>query len=187
MAKKLKWGTIKNLKQLVNEYIKEAEHPNPAGLCLKLGIHKDTWHYYTSDVWRTNRLEGDELEEKNRQREKEIEDGILEQDEIEYLEEFDQSDRRLNETLKSQVSEVLKIAKTKMEEYNANQIYEMKNPAGAIFIAKAVYGYRENPPDDDKQGKLPAGNIIINILPPPANPTPVQVIDVTPEAIPEKL
>jgi len=194
MAKRLKWGTIEYLQQLIDEYFDQEETPNIAGLCLHLGISKDTWCYYVYDKWRTHRMDGEELEKRKKEAEQAIADGILTDDaDISagkcIPEEFSQEDRRENDRLKMRVSEVLKKAQLRIDDFVSKQLYRMKNPAGAIFYAKSALGYRETPPEAPEQGKLPQP-INIVVLPPPDKPQAIdaieahyQVIDESPQSL----
>lgn len=195
MAKRLKWGTVEYLEQLIDEYFEQEEIPNIAGLCLHLGISKDTWCYYVYDKWRTHRMDGEELEKRKKEAEQAIADGILTDDaEISaekcILEEFSQENRRENDRLKMRVSEVLKKAQLRIDDFVTKQLYRMKNPAGAIFYAKSALGYRETPPPEQtEQNRLPAA-INIVVLPPPDKPQAIdaieahfQVIDESPQSL----
>lgn len=179
MAKRLKWGTIEYLQTLIDEYFAEAKSPNIAGLCLKLKIHRDTWHYYTSDTWRYNRKEIDqEVKEKNSA---EIaENGAFEDImEISSKSVVDVGDNIEDDALKARVSDVLKNAQLRFEDFNNGQIYESKNPAGSIFMAKACFGYRETNPETNNQQALPQ-RIIIEILPIPSPKEVNEVIEAKP-------
>jgi len=193
MAKRLKWGTIEYLQALIDEYFEKEETPNIAGLCLHLGISKDTWCYYVYDKWRTHRMEGEELERRKMEAEQAIADGILADDaDISagkcIPEEFSQ-DRRENDRLKARVSEVLKKTQLRIDDFVTKQIFAAKNPAGAIFYAKSALGYRETPAEAPEQGKLPQP-INIVVLPPPDKPQAIdaieahyQVIDESPQSL----
>ena len=194
MAKRLKWGTVEYLEQLIDEYFEKEETPNIAGLCLHLDISKDTWCYYVYDKWRTHRMDGEELEMRKKEAEQAVADGILADDADisagKYIpEEFSQEDRRQNDRLKARVSEVLKKAQLRIDDFVSKQLYRMKNPAGAIFYAKSALGYRETPPEAPEQGKLPQP-ITIMVLPPPDKPQAIdaieaqfQVIDESPQSL----
>jgi hypothetical protein len=194
MAKRLKWGTVEYLEQLIDEYFANTKVPTLAGLCLHLNISKDTWNYYVSDKWRTHRMEGEELEKRKKEAEQAIADGILTDDaDISagkcILEEFSQKDRRENDRLKARVSEAFKKAKLRYESFIEESIQTNKNPAGPIFLAKATLGYRETPPEAPEQGKLPQP-ITIMVLPPPEKPQTIdaieaqfQVIDENPQSL----
>ena len=191
MAKRLKWGTIEYLQQLIDEYFEKEETPNIAGLCLHLDISKDTWCYYVYDKWRTHRMDGEELEMRKKEAEQAVADGILADDADisagKYIpEEFSQEDRRQNDRLKARVSEVLKKAQLRIDDFVSKQLYRMKNPAGAIFYAKSALGYRETPPEAPEQGKLPQP-INIVVLPPPDKPQAIDAIEAQFQVIDESL
>jgi hypothetical protein len=172
MAKKLKWGTIDYLQALVDEYFKETPYPNIAGLCLKLGIHRDTWHYYTADQWKTHRKSEEEIEamELDKLKQEEAENGAFEElMEISERTVIYSEDDIENDALKARVSDVLKKAQLRFEDFNNRQIYSAKNPAGPIFIAKACFGMRETAPEEANQAQIPP-KITINILPPQQAP-----------------
>lgn len=192
MAKRLKWGTIEYLQALIDEYFDKEETPNIAGLCLHLGISKDTWCYYVYEKWRTHRMDGEELEKRKKEAEQAIADGILTDDaDISECipEEFNMEDRRENDRIKARVSEALKRAQLRIEVSINKQILTAKNPAGAIFYAKSALGYRETPAEAPDQAKLPQP-ITIMVLPPPDKPQAIdaieaqfQVIDESPQSL----
>jgi hypothetical protein len=191
MAKRLKWGTIEYLNALIDEYFANEDIPNIAGLCLRLGITKDTWTYYVYEKWRTHRMEGEELEARQREAEQMIEDGILEEDmEITankyLLEEFSQNDRRENDHIKAKVSDALKRAQLRIDEFTSKRIHTTKNPAGAIFYAKAALGYRETVPEASADhAKLPSPINII-VMPPPDKPQQLEnVVEASFKVLPE--
>lgn len=192
MAKRLKWGTIEYLQALIDEYFEKEETPNIAGLCLHLGISKDTWCYYVYEKWRTHRMEGEELEKRKKEAEQAIADGILTDDaEISagkcIPEEFNMEDRRENDRIKARVSEALKRAQLRIEVSINKQILTAKNPAGAIFYAKSALGYRETPAEAPDQAKLPQP-ITIMVLPPPEKPQAIDaIIEAEFQAIDESL
>jgi hypothetical protein len=170
MAKRLKWGTIEYLNTLIDEYFADpAVAPNIAGLCLKLNIHRDTWHYYTSDQWQYNRKDI-EQEVKDRNAAETAENGLFEElMEISGKSVIGDGDNIEDDVIKARVSDLLKKAQLRFEDFNNTQIYAAKNPAGPIFIAKACFGYRDNDPAETVQQQLPT-KIIINVLPQPAKP-----------------
>jgi hypothetical protein len=75
------------------------------------------------------------------------------------------------------VSASLKKAKQRIDAFVSNAFFTAKNPAGAIFYAKAALGYREQDPADQQQAIFPT-KITINILPQPQQP--VQIIEAVP-------
>jgi hypothetical protein len=121
--------------------------PSIAGLCLRLGINKDTFYYY-SDGRYEERLALAAREQKQElietiSEEKIIdsaaENGVIDQFLLPYqgMDEID--------TMKKGVSDCLKRAKSRLEEWTWNQGYRMKNPAMAIFSLKAVHRYSDQP------------------------------------------
>ena len=192
MAKRLKWGTVEYLEQLIDEYFDTEDIPNIAGLCLQAypRIHGATM-YMTSGArtaWTAKSLK------RKMEAEQAIADGILTDDaDISagkcIPEEFSQEDRRQNDRLKARVSEALKRAQLRIEVSINKQILTAKNPAGAIFYAKAALGYRETPAEAPEQNRLPQP-ITIMVLPPPEKPQAInaieaqfQVIDENPQSL----
>jgi len=193
MAKRLKWGTIEYLQQLVDEYFEQEEVPTIAGLRLHLGISDNCWRYYVNDVWRIHRKKPEEIEE--------IKEKQIEMDGSEVFEEPTETSAKSiasdgdninieDDRIKAQVSLVLKRARDRIEVSINRQILTAKNPAGAIFYAKSALGYRETPAEAPEQGKLPQP-INIVVLPPPDNkPKAIdaieaqfQVIDDSPQSL----
>jgi len=192
MAKRLKWGTIEYLNTLIDEYFEDKNIiPNIAGLCLKLQIGKDCWQYYLNERWRTHRKSEEEIEEMNSKENDDDRAGNAAYEELMeidgkplLLSEFSQEDRRENDALKAQVSASVKRAALKLDDFVTNSMFNAKNPAGAIFYAKAALGYRETTPEND-QPKLAPGAINIIIMPPPEKPQ--QIIETTTYSVlPEK-
>ena len=190
MAKRLKWGTVEYLQQLIDEYFEQEEVPTIAGLRVHLGISDNCWRYYVNDVWRTHRKKPEEAE---KIREKQIEmDGneVFEEPAAtsakSIASDYDDAE---DDRIKAQVSLVLKKAKDRIEVSINKQILTAKNPAGAIFYAKAALGYRETPAEAPEQAKLPQP-ITIMVLPPPEKPQAInaieahfQVIDENPQSL----
>ena len=190
MAKRLKWGTIEYLQALIDEYFEQEEVPTIAGLRVHLGISDNCWRYYANDVWRTHRKKPEEAE---KIREKQIEmDGneVFEEPAAtsakSIASDYDDAE---DDRIKAQVSLVLKKAKDRIEVSINKQILTAKNPAGAIFYAKAALGYRETPAEAPEQAKLPQ-SINIVVLPPPEKPQAIdaieaqfQVIDENPQSL----
>ena len=88
--------------------------------------------------------------------------------------------------VKSLVSAAIKKAALRLEEFVINETFTAKNPAGAIFYAKAALGYRETAPEqDNSQQKLPS-SINIIVMPQPEKPKEIQAIEVTPIEITDK-
>ena len=182
MAKRLKWGTIEYLQQLIDEYFDEDEVPTIAGLRVHLGISDSCWRYYVNDVWRTHRKSPEEAEK--------IKEKQIEMDGNEVFEEpVEIYDDAEDERIKAQVSLALKKAKDRIEVCISKQILTAKNPAGPIFYAKSALGYRETPAEAPEQGKLPQP-INIVVLPPPEKPQAIdaieahyQVIDESPQSL----
>jgi len=169
MAKRLKWGTIEYLQQLIDEYFDEDEVPTIAGLRVHLGISDSCWRYYVNDVWRTHRKSPEEAEK--------IKEKQIEMDGNEVFEEpVEIYDDAEDERIKAQVSLALKKAKDRIEVCISKQILTAKNPAGPIFYAKSALGYRETPPEAPEQAKLPQP-INIVVLPPPEKPQAIDVVE----------
>jgi len=190
MAKRLKWGTIEYLQQLIDEYFEQEEVPTIAGLRLHLGISDNCWRYYVNDVWRTHRKTPEEAE-KIREKQAEIDGNEVFEETVEtsaksIVSDYDDVE---DDRIKAQVSLALKRAKDRIEVCINKQILTAKNPAGAIFYAKSALGYRETPAEAPEQGKLPQP-INIVVLPPPDKPQAIdaieahyQVIDESPQSL----
>ena len=190
MAKRLKWGTVEYLQQLIDEYFDTEEVPTIAGLRVHLGISDTCWRYYVNDVWKTHRKSPEEAE---KIREKQIEmDGneVFEEPAATSAKSIASDyDDIEDDRIKAQVSRALKKAKDRIEVCINRQILTAKNPAGAIFYAKAALGYRETPAEAPEQAKLPQ-SINIVVLPPPEKPQAIdaieaqfQVIDENPQSL----
>ena len=63
------------------------------------------------------------------------------------------------DTIKTQVSDLFKTAKQRMEGWNWRKGYNLKNPAMAIYALKAVHGYTDQP----QEVNLHQNNIQLNI------------------------
>lgn len=185
MAKRLKWGTVEYLEQLIDEYFEQEEVPTIAGLRVHLGISDNCWRYYVNDVWRTHRKSPEEAE---KIREKQIEmDGneVFEEPAATSAKSIASDyDNIEDDRIKAQVSLALKKAKDRIEVSINKQILTAKNPAGAIFYAKAALGYRETPAEAPEQAKLPQ-SINIVVLPPPEKPQAIDAIEAEFQAIDE--
>ena len=177
MAKRLKWGTVEYLEQLIDEYFEQEEVPTIAGLRVHLGISDNCWRYYVNDVWRTHRKSPEEAE-KIKEKQIEIDGNEVFEEPMEInaksiVSDYDDAE---DDRIKAQVSLALKRAKDRIEVCINKQILTAKNPAGAIFYAKSALGYRETPPEAPEQGKLPQP-ITIMVLPPPEKPQAINAID----------
>ena len=51
--------------------------------------------------------------------------------------------KNLDESVKREISNVIKRAKAKIESSYVQQLFRTKNPAGVIFILKNDYGYKD--------------------------------------------
>ena len=187
MAKRLKWGTIEYLQQLVDEYFEQEEIPTIAGLRLHLGISDNCWRYYVNDVWRIHRKSPEEAE-KIREKQIEIDGSEVFEEPTEtsaksIVSDYDDAE---DDRIKAQVSLVLKRARDRIEVSINRQILTAKNPAGAIFYAKSALGYRETPAEAPEQGKLPQP-INIVVLPPPDKPMAANAIEAQFQVIDESL
>ena len=179
MAKKLKWGTIEYLNVLIDQYFDTEPIPNMAGLCRQLNISRECWHYYTTGKWKVHRKSDEEVEEVMKGKEAEMINEAFE----DLLTISDKSDSGLYDSIeddhiKALVSDSLKKAHLRIDEFVSKQIFTAKNPAGSIFYAKAALGYRETAPESDgDQRKLPT---TINIMVMPQPDKPKQLDDAIP-------
>lgn len=191
MAKRLKWGTVEYLQQLIDEYFAKEEVPTIAGLRVHLGISDNCWRYYVNDTWRTHRKTPEEAE-KIREKQIEIDGNEVFEEPVgtsakSIASDYDDAE---DDRIKARVSLALKRAKDRIEVCVNKQILTAKNPAGAIFYAKAALGYRETPPPEQtEQNRLPQ-SINIVVLPPPDKPQAIdaieaqfQVIDESPQSL----
>ena len=191
MAKKLKWGTIEYLNVLIDEYFTTAKVPNIAGLCLALNIGKDCWQYYLTERWKLRRKSEEEIEAISKGMEEKVEDEafeeLLEISSKCYISEDEGSSLNVeDDDVKTLVSAAIKRAALKLESFVIEESFTAKNPAGAIFYAKAALGYRETAPEESNQIKTPS-QITINILPQPAAPTNlIEAVNTTYSVLPEK-
>lgn len=182
MAKRLKWGNVEDLRDKINEYFENkkiiGEPPTIAGLCLHLGVSREFWNYYTTNRWRVHRKSEEQTEEINKNVAESLDnEGFEEYTSInQYMEVIDNEDKLKdwetaeNYTIKAQMSDTLKIAALKFEDYTVQQMFTAKNPAGSIFYAKAALGYRETDSDSsNNNGSMPS-KITIQIMPAPNQP-----------------
>ena len=169
MPRRLKWGTIQYLEQLVDGYFDTHSIPTIAGLCLHLGITDATWKHYLSQRYRRLKCSAEEFEEYQTKKD---EDGIF-QDLIEisantYV--VDSDCQSIDDDyVKSEVFRVFQMAKQRIEAHVSEAIFSAKNPAGAIYYSKAALGYREADSEAGNVQKLPS-TINIVIMPAPEKP-----------------
>jgi len=193
MAKRLKWGTIEYLQQLVDEYFEQAqekgEMPSITGLRLYIDMSEDVWKYYCNDLWKTKRKTPEEIEEIEQKEAQRLENSIFE-DNIEISDSGKVSEDDIGETrIKERLSTVLKKARDRIDYAVTQWAIKAKNPAYFIFYQKSALGYRETPAEAPEQGKLPQP-INIVVLPPPDKPMTIdaieahfQVIDESPQSL----
>lgn len=179
MPKRLKWGTIQYLEQLVNEYFDTHQTPTIAGLCLHLGITDATWKHYVSQRYRRLKCSPEEFEEYQTKKD---ENGIFEKLVEVSANTFvlDDGTQSIDDDyVKSEVSRVFQMAKQKIDAHVSEQIFSAKNPAGPIYYSKAALGYRET---DGEAGNAPAipASINIVVLPPPEKPKRLDAIEIKP-------
>lgn len=193
MAKRLKWGTIEYLEQLIKDYFEIEPLPSIAGLQHHLKISDECWKYYISERWRTHRKSDEEIEQILKDREEKDGEDIYE-DWIELPISGVVNDRSgwewdnvEDDSIKERVSASLKNAKRLIDIAIFKLGATAKNPAYFIFYEKAALGYRETTPEQSTAAQLQPTKITINILPqPPApqqviHPVQYQVIDSPPE------
>ncbi len=172
MKTRLKWGDINALNAKIDEYFDNEPIPTIAGLCLHLGVSSEFWKYYISDKWQTKRKSDEEIERiRNMNATITENEGFVK---IEFLSPtttvIDSKNKQIVESetdsLKRQISEILRKTQLRIEDFTMKQVFAAKNPAGAIFYAKAALGYRENAPENVATNQLPS-KITINIMPLP--------------------
>ena len=161
----LKWGDIEKLKEAINTYFDKCkaldEAPNVADLSTALGIHRDTFNYYAGGRYearlaiKARELKQELIEEHGEEELKLISDenGIY----CNSLMPWQGTDEI--DTIKTQVSDLFKTAKQRMEGWNWRKGYNLKNPAMAIYALKAVHGYTDQP----QEVNLHQNNIQLNI------------------------
>lgn len=181
MAKRLKWGTIEYLEQLIEDYFDDKNKtPTLAGLCLHLNISRECWNYYVSEKWKTFRKSEEEIEAAISNREESLINEAFE----ELVEISDKGykgiyDNIEDDNIKAQVSDALKKAHLMIDKHVSEQIFTAKNPAGAIFYAKAALGYRETAPEATEQANRLPTTINIVVLPQPERPKQLDTIPTT--------
>ena len=161
----LKWGNIDKLKEAIDSYFDRCdqldEAPNIADLCVALKIGKETFAYYANGRYE-HRLALEAREKKQELIEAQGEDAIKEITAENNIYEGNlpvyYTDDSVD-SIKAQVSEALKTAKTRLEGWNWKKGYLLKNPAMAIFALKAVHGYTDQP----QELNLHQNNIQLNI------------------------
>lgn len=161
----LKWGNIDKLKEAIDIYFGRCdqldEAPNIADLSVALGISTETFRYYAGGRYearlaiKARELKQELIEEHGTEELQLVseENGILCNSLLPYqgMDEID--------SIKAQVSAVLKTAKQRIEGWNWKKGYLLKNPAMAIFALKAVHGYTDQP----AEVSLHQSNIQLNI------------------------
>jgi hypothetical protein len=169
--KPLKWGTTIHLQELIDEYFETAKVPNMAGLCVKLGIHRETWHYYITEKWKTKRkeLDEEEIQEIEREQQAAVEDDIMSVEDNGNDEEVlidGEVENTCYASVKTRVSDIFKKAQDRFEAFTVEEIFTAKNPAGSIFYAKAALGYRETAPEGSSgQNIFPNMKVLIQLAP----------------------
>lgn len=169
MKTKLKWGDINALSAKIDEYFEENDIPTIAGLCLHLGVSNEFWKFYTSDRWQYKRKSDEEIERIKEANETIIaNEGFLKITVLNHDVSIIDSPNKIVESetdsLKRQISELLKRTAQRIEDFTMKQVFSAKNPAGAIFYAKSALGYRETPSEQANSNVLPS-KITIQIMP----------------------
>jgi hypothetical protein len=176
--KMLRWGTVEKLNALIDDYFADCSNnkllPTPAGLCLHLGIVKETWNYYINERWRRKRKSEEEIERQEELQEEQTEEGIY--DEVGYIpelantvkEEEEKEDDIWDVRIKLQVSAALKKARLRLEEWYSQLIISSKYPVGILFLMKNILLYSDNPAEIEamKANNVDASNtlkVVINI------------------------
>ncbi|EGD47120.1 hypothetical protein Cpap_1512 [Ruminiclostridium papyrosolvens DSM 2782] len=178
MARRMKWGSLEDLRIKIDTYFETESIPTDAGFCLFMGITKDCFNYYKNDRYKYKHKSEDEKAEIL----KEIETEADEKAEMEALEDFltiapdmevidnydacSKYDKNVEDTIKRQLSAEFKKVFLRLEDFNQKAGYTAKNPAYAIFTAKALFGYRETAPEQSNSNQLPS-KITIQIMPAP--------------------
>lgn len=184
MAKRLKWGTIEYLQELIDEYFEKVKAnggmPNITGLRLHIGMSEDCWKYYCNDGYKTKRKTPEEIEAIEEKEAQKVEEQIFE-DLMEITDSGTVSDGDDigDYHIKERLSTTLKKAKDRIDDAIIQQAVSAKNPAYFIFYQKSAMGYRETAPEQTEQNKLPA-SINIVVMPPPEKPKALDVIEIRP-------
>ena len=166
MAKRgdLKWGTVENLQRLIDEYFRTCElrdvAPNQADFCNVVQISKETFNYYANGRYEA-RLSVEAREAKQQAIEEYGKTKVMEIEQENGIYEIAMPWQRTNEidSIKADVSVVLKTAKQRLEGWAWRKGYELRNPAMAIFTLKAVHGYTDQP----QEINLSQNNLQLNI------------------------
>jgi hypothetical protein len=154
----LKWGSVENLQEMIENYFLNCETtsdagipndiPSVAGLCLRLGITRETYSYYANGRYeetlakRTMEAREQQLTEAGSEEQLQI---SREEDSIcTNLVPVEVGNDQID-SIKARVSDILKTAKVRLEAWTWKQGYILKNPAMAIFALKAVHGYTDQP------------------------------------------
>lgn len=178
MARRMKWGSLEDLIIKIDEYFSNEPMPNFPGFCLHMGITQECFSYYCNERYKYKH----KTEEEKAEILKEIEEHSEERAELEALEDYvsisdvmevidnydslSKYDKSVEDTIKRQLSEQFKKVRLRIEEFNVKTGYTAKNPAYAIFMSKAVFGYRETAPEQAAGSQLPS-KITIQIMPAP--------------------
>lgn len=173
MKTRLKWGDTNALSIKIDEYFQENPIPTIAGLCLYLGVSSEYWKYYTTDRWMYKNKSDEEIEYiKQANENKIVNEGfikieILGPDKAVLEPQTKPVVESESDSLKQQISDILKKAAQRIEDFTMQQVFVAKNPAGAIFYAKSAFGYRDTPTEQFSASVIPS-KITIQIMPAPS-------------------
>jgi hypothetical protein len=181
MARRMKWGSLEDLKDKIETYFETEPLPTIPGFCLYMGITKECFSYYANERYKYKHKSEEEkaeiLKEIDNQMEERaeleaLEDYVTIASNVEVIDNYDglkKYDKSAEDTIKRQLSEQFKNVRLKIEEFNIKTGYTAKNPAFSIFMSKAVFDYRETAPEQTAINQLPS-KITIQIMPAPDQP-----------------
>jgi len=173
MSVKLKWGDLDDLQAHVDMYFALCKSdqipPSPAGLCLHVGITRETWYYYASGRYMRHtpsyvaaKLPDDEI----------IDDPPSE-DDLAAVDTMDWSPKleitgdggkpqewSEDQRLRRGVGDILKRAALQMEVDAITEGYKLQRlrvtPVFSMFMLKASHGYKEDAPQLAAPDSAPA-------------------------------
>lgn len=183
MARRMKWGSVEDLQYKIDEYFENDKVPTVIGLCVHLDISRECFSYYCNKRYKYKHKSAEEKAEILRKMEEEEEDITANEAKVDYItitdtmevidniDSIKRYDDREEDSINRQLSDVFKKARARIEDWTVKQALTAKNPAGAIFVSKACFDYRETAPEQANTQQLPT-KIVIEVLPQPSSPQP---------------